>query len=133
MTYDEWIAKYAERNEMLLGMCKSASADMVLAFPELKVETGTAYTDWGPREHFWCVTADGTIVDPTKAQFPFGHVFEYVAYDLSMEVKVGRCRGCGDDILARLDAKGRPVKEDFYSNEICSEKCDAEYAAYMHG
>ena len=32
---------------------------------------------WGAQEHWWCKKPDGTIVDPTARQFPFGGITEW--------------------------------------------------------
>lgn len=53
------------------GNCHYQCIKMKKAFPELRIVYGD-YMDlyWGPREHFWCVDENDTIVDPTGIQFP---------------------------------------------------------------
>ncbi len=36
---------------------------------------------WGEQQHWWLVKPDGTIVDPTKDQFPSKGNGEYVPFD----------------------------------------------------
>lgn len=91
----DWVAERRSRTlprdcpESLLvrGGCGTATEDMVKAFPELRRVRG----HYGSSEHWWCVTPDGTIVDPTAAQFEPGREYvEYVGPD-----PVGKCMGCG--------------------------------------
>jgi hypothetical protein len=81
---------------------------------------GAVYCNWGRREHWWCETPDGTIVDPTASQFDF--VGEYVPWEPGAEVRVGRCMDCGEDIYARPTALGEPPK-DLYSTTFCDARC----------
>ncbi|MER6367100.1 hypothetical protein ABT255_01755 [Streptomyces mirabilis] len=82
------------RRPDLLGTCQQAVETLVAADPRLTAVAGW-YVDavWGEREHWWAVTPDGEIVDPTVEQFPTGHVPElrhYAPYD-----GVYPCPGCG--------------------------------------
>lgn len=53
------------------GKCKEMSEALVAADPSLTLVRGHYYdADWGPQQHWWCVAPDGTIIDPTKDQFP---------------------------------------------------------------
>lgn len=117
--YDDWIkANYPTRLEAV-GMCQSASRKMVEAFPEL-----TRVPGWlDGRDHVWCVTPDGHIVDPTRAQY--GLIGEYVAWKPGDEVCVGKCMNCGMDIHRCVDSLegAREI--------LCSDECCADYAAYL--
>ena len=59
----------------LRGRCKELSEAAAAEDPTLTVTKGW-YDDplWGEQEHWWCTRPDGTIVDPTAAQFPVGGV-----------------------------------------------------------
>lgn len=99
--YESWIAAYVARNnEFVRGKCSEAAAEMVAAFPELKRVAGFVHCDWGRDQHFWCVTPDGEVIDPTRAQFRT--VFAYEELDLAdpavrRQIPTGRCMECGDD------------------------------------
>lgn len=70
--YEGWIRKNVPKD--CSGMCEGITIRMAIDFPELKRVRGY-YMD---RPHWWCVTPDGVIIDPTKAQFPVGG--SYVPY-----------------------------------------------------
>lgn len=53
-----------------LGECWEVCAQMQRAFPELVAVYGEVGTHWGLRHHVWLHTPDGTVVDPTKHQYP---------------------------------------------------------------
>lgn len=117
MNYAEWIEANVPENPT--NMCEEVTACMVKAFPELTRVRGH-YCDLlqGRRPHWWCVTPDGEIVDPTAAQFaPYG---EYDPIDESKGTPTGPCPNCGDGIC--YDGAG-----------VCSSKCAVEYAAYLNG
>ena len=59
----------------LRGKCKELAEKACAADPTLTLARGW-YIDpiWGREEHWWTVRADGTIHDPTAAQFPMGGV-----------------------------------------------------------
>lgn len=116
--YDEWIkTNYPTRLEAV-GMCLTATRRMVEAFPELRRVPG--WVDG--QDHVWCVTPDGSIVDPTRAQY--GLVGEYVAWEPGDEVCVGKCMNCGDMIYRHVDTLEGPRVT------LCSDECYASYAAY---
>jgi len=74
-SYERWIARYLERftcPAATLGRCREASVEIARAFPELRVVRGHVRCAWGRRGHWWTVTPDGEIVDPTAAQFTCG-------------------------------------------------------------
>lgn len=124
MTYEEWIAAYVEKKEgKLLGRCKEAVEEMVLAFPELKKVPGHVYCGWGRRGHWWCVTSDGKIVDPTVQQFDI--VFEYEPWVPGTEVRVGKCMECGEEIWKAIQSlEEEPGRETF-----CSKDCEIAFCA----
>lgn len=93
----------------LRGKCEEMSRAAVAADPTLTLVRGWYYDPiWGREEHWWTVRPDGTIHDPTAAQFPMGGVTQwYEKYD-------GRfpCYGCG-----------REVSEDDHYMGCCSGAC----------
>ncbi len=55
----------------LRGKCKKMSEEAVAADPSLRLVRGYYYCwEWGKQAHWWTVKEDGTIHDPTAAQFP---------------------------------------------------------------
>lgn len=122
--YAAWIDAYiAERlprchppepRVAVLGSCASATEQMVKAFPELRRVAGF----YGGREHWWCVAPDGTVVDPTAAQFDPG--FAYEEYDAARHGprRSGRCPECGDDVYEGAD--------------FCSPACLRRYGARLN-
>lgn len=62
----------------LRGRCYELASRAVDEDPTLTLVRGW-YDDpiWGAEEHWWCARPDGTIVDPTSAQFHVGGVTEW--------------------------------------------------------
>lgn len=116
--YAKWIRDYEERHAVnvhgntheeriatgVRAMCGSATEDMVATFPELRRVRG----HYGYHTHWWCVTPDGEIVDPTAKQFPPGLEYkEYTGPD-----PVGKCMWCGE-LVWNYD----------YGSSACSKDC----------
>lgn len=99
------------------GRCAEYTAALAAAFPELTRVRGHYYCPtWGEREHWWCVTPAGAIVDPTAAQFPSRGAGAYVPWDESQPEPTGMCPNCGGYC--------------YDGGTCCSEKCHDEYVAY---
>lgn len=99
------------RQPELRGTCKTAAEQLAKEDPSLTVVRGW-YIDvhWGRQEHWWCVRADGGIVDPTVEQFPTGHVpglRQYEPYE-----GIHPCPGCGT-----------AVREDRNYSGFCCGAC----------
>lgn len=102
--YATWIRDHVEGDGY--GKCRQVSGMMALVFPELKRVYGTYYCwIWGPRNHFWLVTAENHVVDPTAMQFP--------------------SRGCGTYVMNRE----YPVELDDTVNFGLVMRKPLEYAA----
>jgi hypothetical protein len=54
------------------GKCKEMSEALVASDPSLRLVRGHYYEPAWERseQHWWCQRKDGTVVDPTKDQFP---------------------------------------------------------------
>jgi len=66
--YKKWIS---ENVKEAYGNCHRMCLEMVGQFPELRIIMGSYFCPlWGFRAHFWCITEDNIIVDPTISQFP---------------------------------------------------------------
>ena len=96
MTYDEWIHIWRVDHPQAAGSCAHAVQEMVKVFPELKAVRGRALIpgvggftcfEYDPEAlkedhppisvfHWWCMTPDGDILDPTADQFR--EVFQYL-------------------------------------------------------
>ncbi len=143
--YHRWIDDYRGRyNGRVTHKCAAATAEMVEAFPELRVERGFVlareedrvdlptpdmclearrsvyHLDVGLFQHFWCVTAEGEVVDPTRAQFRPGLEPIYVAYDMVQHgpLPSGKCPDCGEIVF--------PEQRGF-----CDKTCEARWEKYM--
>jgi hypothetical protein len=127
--YVAWIAANVEGDGY--GKCRDVSENMAAAFPELKQVRGWYDCPlWGARSHWWCRTEDGTIVDPTAAQFPSAGIFNYRELDESNReqlVPAGTCPNCGGAVYVTLDKA-----EEGEIPTVCSERCHGEYLAYCN-
>jgi hypothetical protein len=93
----------------LRGKCHEYAEAAVAADPSLTLTRGW-YCDpiWGREEHWWTTRPDGSIFDPTSAQFPMGGVEQWY------EPFEGHypCMECGGDVL-----------EADLVNGCCSSRC----------
>jgi hypothetical protein len=124
--YRNWIAENVQGDGY--GQCNHISRKMQAAFPELRIARG-AYDcpSWGRRLHWWLVTEDGTVVDPTAAQFPSGGLGRYEEWaddEVEERCPIGKCANCGDEIYKSDNAP---------CDMICSEECGRAYTAYLSG
>ena len=101
------------------GKCKEMSEALVAEDPTLTLVRGH-YWDfmWGDQPHWWCVKADGTIVDPTAKQFPSKGFGTYTPFNGMLEC--AECAECGDEI-AEEDAS----IEGNYA--FCSGRCHGRF------
>lgn len=121
--YAAWIAEYLGRfriPEACLGRCQEAVTEMHRAFPELTIVKGHVHcaAPWGKRGHWWLTTADGAIIDPTRAQFNSTIVWAYEPYVEGDDVRLGACMECGASIWGPPDS-GHPY--------FCSRKCEGAF------
>lgn len=95
------------------GKCKEMSEALCKEDASLTLVRGFYHDPfYGKEQHWWCKKPDGTIVDPTSKQFPFGGIKEfYEEFKGSCE-----CAECGIK---------KPEEEmKFESNyAFCSGKC----------
>ncbi len=118
MTYDEWIMAHYATPEAAYGHCDKATQEMVSVFPELRRVRGHYYCMvWGERQHWWLVTADGEIVDPTAAQFPSGGHGVYEPWVEGTEEPSGRCPNCSGYVYG--------------GGTVCSDVCAREYETWL--
>lgn len=112
--YSQWIADNRPADPS--GQCKAVTQRMAAAFLELRRVRGhyVCPSD-GRLQHWWMVTPDGEIIDPTRDQFistEHGNYEEYVGAE-----PTGRCLSC-DALL-------------FGDEQVCDEECAKEFGAYL--
>ena len=123
--HKSWIEKHYPTYESAYGKCQEAVLMMWKDFPELTQVRGVYLCpQWGQREHWWLMDANGGIVDPTVVQFPSRGRARYVAEtDFKTEgirVVRGRCPDCGSDLYKS-------------GQSFCGEECERSYKAYVEG
>jgi len=121
--YNSWIQDNYPDPQSARLQCLEATEKMVSVFPELKRVRGLAAVkephDFPPTRtpHWWCVTPEGSIVDPTAHQYPT-HIISYSESDESKGPPTGKCPNCGDLC--------------YDGGYLCSDKCDKEYMDYLN-
>lgn len=114
--YQAWIAANVEGDGY--GQCAEVTTAMVAAFPELKRVRGHYFClTWGERTHWWLVTPDGSIVDPTAAQFPSKGHGVYEEWAEGAEEPTGKCPNCDGYVYG--------------GGTVCSDSCAREYERYV--
>jgi hypothetical protein len=120
--YADWIAAFEQKCAARVlpepcvatgvrGMCSPATLEMAAAFPELRRVRG----HYDGREHWWCETPEGEVIDPTAAQFRLGGTYvEHTGPE-----PVGKCLICGGYVWTPYDG----------CKEACSEFCYTELVA----
>jgi hypothetical protein len=116
--YDAWIEAHVPDFSAAYGKCASVTEHMAAAFPELRRVRGHYYDfGWGERAHWWLVTADGRIVDPTAKQFPSRGQGHYEEWREGMPLQTGICMDCGDPV--------------YDGATFCSPECEAATCRYL--
>jgi len=121
--YGLWVKSNYPTPESARLQCAEATEKMVSDFPELKRVRGLADVkephDLPPTRtpHWWCVTSDGNVVDPTAHQYPT-HIIKYSEADEDKGPPTGKCPNCGD--------------LSYGGEYLCSDKCNTEYMAYLN-
>ena len=117
-SYTEWIEQNV--NGTGYGKCSQITMDMANAFPSLRRVRGHYYCPvWGERAHWWLVDEDGTVIDPTAAQFPSRGMGPYVPWDESQPEPTGMCPNCGGPC--------------YNGDTLCCQECHDSYVAYCSG
>lgn len=102
------------------GKCKQMSEALVAEDPTLTLVRGHYFCPiWNSDEpHWWCERPDGSIVDPTREQFPSKGSGIYTPFNGMCE-----CSNCGKEV-AEEDAT-------FDSNYVfCSYKCYGHFIGF---
>lgn len=93
--HEQWIAAQ-NLPPQPCGLCEFVSRRMVEQFPDLRLARGH-FAPWGEQRrypHWWCVAVDGTVVDPTAAQFDGVGPGDYVEH--GGPEPTGKCLHCGE-------------------------------------
>jgi hypothetical protein len=111
--YEKWIADHQPVDPR--GRCADMTKRMAETFPELRRVRGyyTCPID-GRHSHWWLVTPDGVVIDPTADQFASCGAGEYEEY-IGPE-PTGHCLDCG----ALL----------FGAEDFCNAECAASTAEF---
>jgi hypothetical protein len=114
--YLQWIAEHVGIDPH--GQCKQVTERMAAAFPELRRVRGhyVCPVD-GPQPHWWMVTPDGIILDPTKAQFASQSQGVYEPHE--GPEPTGTCLNCGTFV--------------FDGTSFCNSDCTKEFTSYVQG
>jgi hypothetical protein len=118
--YAAWIFERYPDREKAAYRCAGAVVAMVEAFPELKAVRGW----YGHAAHWWCVAPDGSIVDPTAAQFlqPLEETYTPFRDGIDPE-PIGKCMACGEYVWSGTEPNA------------CSPECladlEAEFNRYV--
>jgi hypothetical protein len=114
--YAAWIQQHVPSDPS--GMCDDITRQMADAFPELKRVRGHYDAGHKRYSHWWLVTQDGAIVDPTEAQFvnvPGWHD----PHDESGPEPTGKCPNCSGYV--------------YDGGTVCGDVCADAYARYCMG
>lgn len=121
--YNVWIAQNCQG--VVRGFCRSKSAEMQRAFPELILCRGyyTSAAD-GILSHWWLKTAAGEIVDPTVRQFVAGPEGSYEEYDVVNHgpLPIGKCMNCGEEVYASANPP---------ASSMCSKECLEDFDRHL--
>lgn len=125
--YNEYIESHHGTYEKTYGKCREACEAMAKEFPELRIAKGHADTlGWGRRAHWWLVADNGSIIDPTRKQFP--GVYNYDEWEPGKEVCVGKCCNCGGEIWEAVQDL-----EHIENKMLCGPSCERAYQIYVTG
>lgn len=117
LEHEAWIKANVRENPF--GECRIAAQIMASAFPDLRVVRGHYHCMiWGERGHWWCEEKDGTVVDPTAAQFPTkgsGTYREFTGND--EDLPTGSCANCGEPA--------------YHHATCCSGVCSKAYSLWI--
>lgn len=91
--YQQWIAAHQPTDPR--GLCVEMTRKMAAAFPELRRVRGyyTCPFSGQRHTHWWLVTPDGQIIDPTVEQFASLGQGDYEEY--TGPEPTGKCLNCG--------------------------------------
>jgi hypothetical protein len=112
--YMKWISEHVGPDPH--GQCKEVTARMAAAFPELRRVRGhyVCPSD-GRQQHWWMVSPDGTVLDPTKEQFSSRGQGLYEPHE--GPEPTGTCLNCGALVYGETS--------------FCNANCMNEFSSYI--
>jgi len=103
-----------EPDHSLRGRCHELAKKACEEDPTLRLVRGHYYcAHWGEQPHWWAEKPDGTIVDPTAAQFPSGGRGAYIEFDGFVE-----CEECGKCL-----PEAEMIMAGNGNHPVCSDTC----------
>ena len=91
------MATATQHDYSLRGRCREMAEAAVANDPTLTLVRGHYYCHhWGEQQHWWTTRPDGSVYDPTAAQFPSLGAGEYVPFDGMLN-----CAECGKEMAER--------------------------------
>ena len=121
--YQQWIETHYPTSKEAMGQCKKGCEQLKATFPELKITNGFVAIFGDYVTHWWCVTQDGTIIDPTAVQF--GVVLYYDEIDDDHPERLyekKKCMNCGEYYYQTPDLR-----------HMHTPACEAEFTDYLNG
>lgn len=105
----------------LRGKCREMAEAAVAADPTLTLTRGHYVCPvWGDQQHWWAVRPDGSVVDPTAAQFPSGGLGVYIPFDGMVE-----CANCGKEM------REEDVEHADSRYVFCSYTCHGQFVGVL--
>jgi hypothetical protein len=102
------------------GKCREFCEAEIVKDPTLTLVRGHYFCPfWGEQAHWWLTRQDGTIFDPTKAQFPSNGAGAYLPFSGTVE-----CASCGKEM--------REEDAEFESGyAFCSYLCHGRFVGVL--
>lgn len=115
-SYLQWIADNVGPDPH--GQCKEITERMAVAFPDLRRVRGHYVCPLeGLQPHWWMITPDGAVLDPTKEQFASQGQGGYEPHE--GPEPTGTCLNCGALVYGETS--------------FCNSDCTNEFSSYIAG
>lgn len=102
------------------GKCREMAEDLVRQHPDIRLVQGFYHCPlWGKQPHWWTKKEDGTIIDPSAAQFPSYGAGDYEEFNGKIQ-----CEECGKEVTeekAYIDG----------NHAFCSRECFGRYVGLI--
>jgi hypothetical protein len=123
--YTAWMTQHVLGD--VTGQCQQWVTRMQDAFPELRIVRGHV-RPYGVKivgkphgyPHWWLITPDGQIIDPTREQFPWVRL-TYEPWDESQNEPTGKCLHCGEYCY----------NSEACCSQSCAHACEAYYQSLL--
>lgn len=102
------------------GKCKEMSEELCASNPTLRLVRGHYWCPiWGDQPHWWCKQPDGTVIDPSKNQFPSKGCGTYTEFN-----GIIPCSNCGKAVTEEeADIEGNYA--------FCSYECHGRFVGVL--